>query len=291
MVHLGRFPHTPVITPQALLRTLRGGDIITHAFRGAGGMLDSVARRSPSSATRSTVASCSTSATRAPTSASERRGGCSTRATCPTRSRPTSTSSASTGPVFSFAENMTKMLALGLDLVDVIAMATSNAARAIGRLDEYGSLDIGRPGEISVSRSCAPTARSPCRTATRPIDVAGGRRARRLCARRLVGTTANSRSRRSPPSARRGARRSTTATGEIGSAVTDLLGRSPRRGAHDRPRSRPRGLAELFELFWHPVCTVDELAAVAPRPLAVRLLGRELAIARLDDRLRIVALG
>ena len=44
------------------------------------------------------------------------------------------------------------MLALGLDVVDVIAMATSNAARAIGKLDEYGSLDVGRAGEISVSR-------------------------------------------------------------------------------------------------------------------------------------------
>ena len=54
------------------------------------------------------------------------------------------------GPVFSFSENMTKMLALGLDVADVIAMATSNSARAIGKLGEYGSLEVGRSAEISV---------------------------------------------------------------------------------------------------------------------------------------------
>jgi phenylpropionate dioxygenase-like ring-hydroxylating dioxygenase large terminal subunit len=42
----------------------------------------------------------------------------------------------------------------------------------------------------------------------------------------------------------------------------------------------PPGLGDLFELFWHPVCTVDELASVSPHPLAVQLLGRSLAIAR-----------
>jgi dihydroorotase len=56
------------------------------------------------------------------------------------------------GPVFSLSENMTKMLALGLDPIDVIAMATCNTARAIGRLDELGTLEVGRSAEISVLR-------------------------------------------------------------------------------------------------------------------------------------------
>jgi phenylpropionate dioxygenase-like ring-hydroxylating dioxygenase large terminal subunit len=38
-------------------------------------------------------------------------------------------------------------------------------------------------------------------------------------------------------------------------------------------------LDRLLALFWHPVCTLGELAAAAPRPLAVSLLGRRLAIA------------
>ena len=41
MVHLGRFPFTPTIPTAVLLRALRPGDVITHAFRGASGMLDS----------------------------------------------------------------------------------------------------------------------------------------------------------------------------------------------------------------------------------------------------------
>ena len=40
MVHLGRFPHTPTIPTRVLLQQLRGGDVITHAFRGASGVLD-----------------------------------------------------------------------------------------------------------------------------------------------------------------------------------------------------------------------------------------------------------
>jgi len=39
MVHLGRFPFTPTIPTSVLLRALRPGDVITHAFRGASGVL------------------------------------------------------------------------------------------------------------------------------------------------------------------------------------------------------------------------------------------------------------
>ncbi|WCO67676.1 Rieske 2Fe-2S domain-containing protein [Iamia majanohamensis] len=57
------------------------------------------------------------------------------------------------------------------------------------------------------------------------------------------------------------------------------------------PDAAQSELTRLLELFWHPVCTLDELRAVAPRPLAVTLLGRPLAVADLggtvaavDDR-------
>lgn len=49
-------------------------------------------------------------------------------------------------------------------------------------------------------------------------------------------------------------------------------------------------LDRALELFWHPVCTLDELAASAPRPLAVRLLGRDLAVADLGEG-GVVAVG
>ncbi|QYG93152.1 aromatic ring-hydroxylating dioxygenase subunit alpha [Iamia sp. SCSIO 61187] len=40
-------------------------------------------------------------------------------------------------------------------------------------------------------------------------------------------------------------------------------------------------LSRLFTLFWHPVATLEELRAAAPQPLAVTLLGRQLAVADL----------
>ncbi len=152
MVHLGRFPHTPVITPKVLLRALRGGDIVTHAFRGAGGMLDERGKAIPEfrdAVDRGVVLDVGHSGTDFRFREARR---LFEQGYLPDTISTDLNVFSIKGPVFSFAENMTKMLALGLDLVDVIAMATSNAARAIGRLDTYGSLDIGRPGEISVSR-------------------------------------------------------------------------------------------------------------------------------------------
>ena len=152
MVHLGRFPHTPVITPSALLRTLRGGDIITHAFRGAGGMLDERGKAIPEfrdAVDRGVVLDVGHSGT--DFRFREARRLIDQGYLPDTISTDLNVFNIG-GPVFSFVENMTKMFALGLDVVDVIAMATSNAARAIGRLDEFGSLDVGRAAEISVTR-------------------------------------------------------------------------------------------------------------------------------------------
>lgn len=152
MVHLGRFPHTPVITPTALLNTLRPGDIITHAFRGAGGMLDSDGKVVPEfrdAVERGVVLDMGHSATDFRFREARR-----------LLDQGYLPDTASTdlnifnvgGPVFSLAENLTKLLALGVGLTDVIATATRNVARAIGKLDELGSLGVGRPAEVSVVR-------------------------------------------------------------------------------------------------------------------------------------------
>src|SRR6218665_1657214 len=47
MVHLGEFPHTPVLSINDLLAALRPGDIITHAYRGGGGQLDGKGEPTP----------------------------------------------------------------------------------------------------------------------------------------------------------------------------------------------------------------------------------------------------
>ena len=45
---------------------------------------------------------------------------------------------------------MTELLALGMELTDVVATVTSNAAEAIGMADEIGSLAKGRAADVSV---------------------------------------------------------------------------------------------------------------------------------------------
>lgn len=52
--------------------------------------------------------------------------------------------------VFSMPEMLTRFLALGLSLDDVIAMVTANPARALGMGDVLGSLEPGREADISV---------------------------------------------------------------------------------------------------------------------------------------------
>ena len=45
---------------------------------------------------------------------------------------------------------MTKFLALGLSLDQIIAACTSNPARAVGWQDRLGSLEVGREADIAV---------------------------------------------------------------------------------------------------------------------------------------------
>ena len=56
------------------------------------------------------------------------------------------------GPVYDLPTTMAKLMALGFSLHRVIEMATANAARLLGRMDELGTLRIGLPAEISVLR-------------------------------------------------------------------------------------------------------------------------------------------
>jgi dihydroorotase len=47
---------------------------------------------------------------------------------------------------------MTELLALGVPLVEVIRMATSNAAIMLGMAKQIGSLAVGMPADVSVMR-------------------------------------------------------------------------------------------------------------------------------------------
>ncbi|MDE3206925.1 MAG: amidohydrolase family protein [Acidobacteriota bacterium] len=150
MVHLGRFPHTPTITPAALLDALRPGDIITHAFRGAGGLLGPDGRPTPQlreAVARGVLLDMGHSATDFRFSEARR--------LMDHGYRPFTASTDLNvfnvgGPVFSYLENLTKLLALGCPLAEVVEVATTNPARAIGWDGRLGSVAPGCPAELSV---------------------------------------------------------------------------------------------------------------------------------------------
>lgn len=152
MVHLGRFPFTPVITPTALLRQVRGGDIVTHAFRGAGGMVGPDGKAVPElrdAVDRGVVLDIGHSGTDFRFKEARR---LLDQGYLPDTASTDINVFTVEGPVFSLAETLTKVLALGVDLRDVVAMGTSNTARAIGRSHELGRLEPGRSAEVSVLR-------------------------------------------------------------------------------------------------------------------------------------------
>ena len=56
------------------------------------------------------------------------------------------------GPVYDLPTTMAKLMALGFSLNQVVEMATTNAARLLGRSHELGFIRVGQPAEISVLR-------------------------------------------------------------------------------------------------------------------------------------------
>jgi dihydroorotase len=152
MVHLGRFPFTPTIPTRELLQALRPGDVITHAFRGASGMLDSDGNATPElreAVERGVQLDVGHSGTdfRFATA----------RVLFEQGFLPTTVSTDLNvfnvdHPVVSLAQTMSKMVALGIPLADVVAMTTCNPARVIHREDELGTIAPGRIANVSVLR-------------------------------------------------------------------------------------------------------------------------------------------
>jgi dihydroorotase len=152
MVHLGRFPHTPTIPTRVLLQQLRGGDVITHAFRGASGVLDAsgaVTAEFKDAVDRGVRLDIGHSGTDFRFATARRlfdQGYLPT-----TISTDLNVFNVDT-PVVSLAETISKVWALGVPLSDAIGMATSATARVIGRDHELGTLAPGRAAEVSVLR-------------------------------------------------------------------------------------------------------------------------------------------
>jgi dihydroorotase len=152
MVHLGRFPFTPTIPTSTLLEALRPGDVITHAFRGASGMLDADGRASAElrdavdRGVRLDVGHSGTDFRFATARTLFDQGFLPT-----TISTDLNVFNVD-HPVISLAQTMSKMWALGVELPDVVAMTTCNPARVIHRERELGTLAPGRVANVSVLR-------------------------------------------------------------------------------------------------------------------------------------------
>ena len=149
MIHFGGFPYTKVMPPLNLVRQLRGGDIITHAFRAGSGILD--ANNEPvqdfvDAAERGVVLDVGHSKGdfHIPTA----------RHLFALGYPPTTISSDLNafnigGPVYNLTETMSKIWALGIGLPDVIAMVTTHTAKVIHRSETLGALAPGREADIT----------------------------------------------------------------------------------------------------------------------------------------------
>jgi dihydroorotase len=146
MMHVG--PHEAPL--EKLLELLRPGDMMTHSFRDAGGVIgengrvaDSI-KRAAKRGVRFDIGHGS--------------GGFSFAAMEQALSEglpPSSISSdihtySAMGPVFDLPTTMSKMLLLGLSLQKVIELSTIEPARAIHRDNELGSIKPGRVANIAV---------------------------------------------------------------------------------------------------------------------------------------------
>ncbi|MCU1488359.1 MAG: hypothetical protein JWN67_5105, partial [Actinomycetia bacterium] len=152
MVHLGRFPHTPTIPTADLLKTLRGGDVITHAFRGASGVLGADGKVTPEfrdAVDRGVRLDVGHSGTdfRAATARKMFDQGFLPH----TISTDLNVFNVD-HPVLSLPETMSKIWALGVSLAEVVAMTTVNPAATVGRSHELGALEAGRVADVSVLR-------------------------------------------------------------------------------------------------------------------------------------------
>jgi dihydroorotase len=151
MVHIGELFHDGRTLTRELLPLLQPGDIVTHTFTpnpgrildDAGTVIPEILDAQERGVTLDTAFgrfNFGFDVARRAIDQGVRPNTIATDITVPGR----------TNSVFSMTEMMTRFLALGFALDDVIAMTTINSARALGLEDDLGSLEPGREADISV---------------------------------------------------------------------------------------------------------------------------------------------
>jgi dihydroorotase len=152
MVHLGSFPYTPSLTTPETLAVLRPGDVVTHAFRGHSGVLDKQGRPIPEF--REQVAAGIV--LDLGHSGSDFRFAAA-RQLFDLGYLPDTLSTDlnlfnEDGPVHSLVDVMSKVLALGVPLPQLLEMVTTTPARVLRRSASLGALAPDRTADVSVLR-------------------------------------------------------------------------------------------------------------------------------------------
>jgi dihydroorotase len=151
MVHIGELFHDGRTLTRELLPLLQPGDIVTHTFTpNPGRILDDAGKVIPE------ILDAQERGVTLDTAFGRFNFGFDVaRRAIDQGVRPDTIATDITVPgransVFSMTEMMTRFLALGFALDDVIAMTTANSARALDMADTLGSLEPGREADISV---------------------------------------------------------------------------------------------------------------------------------------------
>ena len=148
MVHVGNTG----ISMEEIVETLRPGDIVTHCYTPERAGHRGPVR--PSSPGRLGGAQARGDLRRRPRQRALRlrsgEPGHGPGACVRTSSAPISTAAAAPATWVDLPTTLTKFLMLGLDLDEIVADCTINAARAIGWEDRLGVLEVGREADVAV---------------------------------------------------------------------------------------------------------------------------------------------
>lgn len=154
MVHLGdliTFDENAGEITKALLNYLEPGDIITHLYTGVtGGLLDANNKALPGIKeveSRGVIFDPAHGRSGLSFEVAQRLAD---QGVHPHTISTDLTVNGRKGPIYSLTESMSKFLALGYSLHDVILMVTRNAAKAVGMSDSLGEIAIGREADLSV---------------------------------------------------------------------------------------------------------------------------------------------
>lgn len=150
MVHIGNAP--PRLGE--VLDLLTAGDVVTHAFHGkAGGLFDTGGRIIPEGvAALARGVRLDIGHGSASFSFKTMRRALEARVGRYTVSTDIYRQNCEDGPVYSLAITMSKLLALGVGLDDIVGAATSLPAQIVGRGEQLGTLRTGTIADITIAR-------------------------------------------------------------------------------------------------------------------------------------------